>query len=108
MHSANTLLSPLLRFSNAMEMDRHRGEVRRGQLQKTTSQPFLCLLFFVFRKMPPWEGEGGVTEKLFGVLFVQAHGRALVHAHVGIAQQAPCLTLDAFRIQGVQLLWCHF
>lgn len=49
-----------------------------------------------------------MTEKLFGLLFVQAHGRALVHAHVGITQQAPCLTLDAFRVQGVQLLWCHF
>lgn len=42
------------------------------------------------------------------ILFVQAHGRALVHAHVGIAQQASGLTLDAFGIQGVQLLWGHF
>ena len=42
------------------------------------------------------------------ILFVQAHGWALVHAHVGIAQQASRLTLDAFRVQGVQLLLGHF
>lgn len=56
----------------------------------------------------PWQRERCVAEKLLGVLLVQAHGRALVHAHVGVTQQASCLTLDAFRIQSVQLLWCHF
>lgn len=47
----------------------------------------------------------GVGER---ILLVQAHGRALVHAHVGIAQQASGLALDALGIQGVQLLWGHF
>lgn len=42
------------------------------------------------------------------ILFVQAHCWALVHAHVGITQQASGLTLDAFGIQGVQLLGGHF
>lgn len=41
-------------------------------------------------------------------LLIQAHGWALVHAHVGIAQQASGLALDALRIQSVQFLWGHF
>lgn len=50
-------------------------------------------------------GGGGVGER---ILLVQAHGRALVHAHVGVAQQAAGLALDALGIQGVQLLGGHF
>lgn len=41
-------------------------------------------------------------------LFVQAHCWTLVHAHVGVAEQASGLTLDAFGVQGVQVLWGHF
>lgn len=48
--------------------------------------------------------------QVFGesILLVQAHGWALVHAHVRIAQQASGLALNAFGIQGMQLLWGHF
>lgn len=42
------------------------------------------------------------------ILLVQAHGRTLVHAHVGITQEAACLALDALWVQRVQLLWTHF
>lgn len=51
---------------------------------------------------------GGVTG-LTGdeTLLVQAHGGTLVHAHVGVAQQASRLTLDALGVQGVQLLGGH-
>lgn len=56
-----------------------------------------------------WLGRGveglGIGER---ILLVQAHGRALVHAHVGVAQQASGLALDALWIQSVQLLWGHF
>lgn len=50
-------------------------------------------------------GGGGLTGD--ETLLVQAHGGTLVHAHVGVAQQAPGLTLDALGVQGVQLLGGH-
>lgn len=49
-------------------------------------------------------GWGGSWDQ---ILLVQAHCRTLVHAHVGVAQQASGLSLDAFRVQGVQLLGGH-
>lgn len=42
-----------------------------------------------------------------GALLVQAHGRTLVHAHVGVAQQAAGLALDALGVQSMQLLGGH-
>lgn len=71
--------------------------------------------FFLSFWKSPAVGEGvGVTGGQRGLgsrdenLFVQAHCRTLVHAHVGVAQQPSGLTLDAFGVQGVQLLWGHF
>lgn len=81
---------------------------------------FLLLVYFSFLVFLgiscPEGGVGGVAEGLGGeragngerILLVQAHGRALVHAHVGVAQQPSGLALDALGIQGVQLLWGHF
>lgn len=51
--------------------------------------------------MGPGGGSGGE------ILLVQAHGGTLVHAHVGVAQQASGLALDALGVQGVQLLRGH-
>lgn len=81
-------------------------------------QPFFFRVYFSFlvflRISCPGRGGGGAAEGWKGsgvmerILLVQAHGRALVHAHVGVAQQASGLALDALWIQGVQLLWGHF
>lgn len=124
MHSANRLLplssiSPTARDGQAL---RRAGaeRVNSGQhpcWQASLSSVSLFFIFYFFLSF--WEspalGEGEMVRPKSGglgvgdrILLVQAHGRALVHAHVGITQQASGLTLDAFGIQGVQLLWRHF
>lgn len=42
------------------------------------------------------------------LLFIQAHGGALVHAHVSVTEQAACEALDVFRVESVELLRGHF
>lgn len=74
---------------------------------------FLSCLFWSFWESPAlgvgYLGvKGGMGWQGRGALLVQAHGRALVHAHVGVTQQASGLALDALWIQSVQLLWGHF
>lgn len=51
------------------------------------------------------DGEGGAWMRW---LFVQAHSRTLVHAHVGITQESTRLALDALRVQRMELLRTHF
>ena len=41
------------------------------------------------------------------MLFVQAHGWTLVHAHVRITKKSACTALNPSGIQGVQLLQRH-
>lgn len=122
MHSANRLL-PLSSISSTSGDGQalRRGGVERvnsGQHPPAGRQPFFFRVYFSFlvflRISCPGRGGGGAAEGWKGsgvrerILLVQAHGRALVHAHVGVAQQASGLALDALRIQGVQLLWGHF
>lgn len=70
---------------------------------------FLLLVYFLFLVFLgiscPEGGVGGVAEGLGGragmgerILLVEAHGRALVHAHVGVTQQPSRLALDALRV----------
>lgn len=122
MHSANRLL-PLSSISSTSGDGQalRRGGVERvnsGQHPPAGRQPFFFRVYFSFlvflRISCPGRGGGGAAEGWKGsgvrerILLVQAHGRALVHAHVGVAQQASGLALDALWIQGVQLLWGHF
>lgn len=41
-------------------------------------------------------------------LFIQAHGRALVHAHVSVAEQTARVALDVFRVEGMEFFRSHF
>lgn len=104
MHSANRLpslssISPTSRDGAGIE---ERWGGRGGYFQTASLLAGIVFFFFlVFQEiLLSWQRgrwcSGGVR-----ILFVQAHGRALVHAHVGITQQASRLTLDAFRIQGM-------
>lgn len=54
-----------------------------------------------FSRLSVWESPAP------GALLVQAHGGALVHAHVGVTQQTASLALDALGVQGMELLRGH-
>lgn len=49
-----------------------------------------------------------VSSSVIACLFIQAHGGALVHAHVSVTEQTASVTLDVFRVEGVQLFGGHF
>lgn len=40
-------------------------------------------------------------------LFIEAHGRTLVHAHIGVTEKSACIALDVLGVQRVEFLWGH-
>ena len=109
MHSANRLLplSSITTFRDEQAL--RRGGVERVNWSPCLQAAFLLLVYFSFLVFLgisfPEGGVGGVAEGLGGrarvgerILLVEAHGRALVHAHVGVAQQPSGLALDALGV----------